>query len=498
MAVLESIRNKFGILITALIAVALLSFIIDPSSLSLFSSNEGAEETKVASINGHDVTYTEFNDQLSLLNDIYPYEIYEANVLAQNPEVNTNDIKKAYNEEMRAMAMNYFLMNDLYVAKAKKAGFNVSEEEMYQLLSGQIFSNTIYTQFQGMMTPEVLKNMEENADKRIWGNIKESVEQERYTNKYYSAFEKSAFANSLLAEENIKNANNVFDVEFVMVPFETVGDTTIVVSDKEIKDYYNAHKNIFTTIETRELDYIVVDVNAENEDVEYAKIDSVLYNVKNVEAFRKAAIDNGYSLDSTPVTMYANALGSVTGVENIIKWAFKESSANVVSDIYTIDNDGESYLVVVALGKINPAGYASVDDLQVRYVIENLLYREKLADKQLAEVKEKINGLTDLKAIAAALETNVSTKKDLTFASSDFDAKFTGAASVAKEGELNAPLKGTNGIYVYKVTNRSVQSFYTEDDAMMEDMRYNLSYSQELPRVITEGGNITDYTYLYF
>ena len=39
MAVLETIRVKFGIVITVLIAVALLSFIIDPSTLQSVSSS---------------------------------------------------------------------------------------------------------------------------------------------------------------------------------------------------------------------------------------------------------------------------------------------------------------------------------------------------------------------------------------------------------------------------------------------------------------------------
>ena len=57
MAVLETIRNKFGILITALIAVALLSFIIDPSSLSTFFGSNQDEEV-VGDINGEEITYT--------------------------------------------------------------------------------------------------------------------------------------------------------------------------------------------------------------------------------------------------------------------------------------------------------------------------------------------------------------------------------------------------------------------------------------------------------
>ena len=222
----------------------------------------------------------------------------------------------------------------------------------------------------------------------------------------------------------------------------------------------------------------------------------MLNNVNGVENFRKAAIDNGYLVGSAPVNMFANKLGTVTGVETIIKWAFKESSEGGVSDIYTIENGDETYLVVVALDKINAAGYYPLE--QVSPMIENLLYMEKAADKKLEEVAAKVNGLTDLNAVAQALGTSVSTRKNLTFASSDFDPKFTGAASVAEPGVLNSPLKGSNGIYVYKVTNASQAAFFTDNDAQMNDAQMNYMYGQVLPYVINQQGNIKDNTYLYF
>ena len=508
MAVLETIRVKFGIVITVLIAIALLSFIIDPSTLSAFNSDQAAgQDTEVASINGHSVNYTEFNDILSLYNETYPYEMYEATVLSKNPDMNVSDIKKQYNEEMRARAMNDLLMEHLYVVKAKNAGFNVSEEEMYQLLSGQMFSNTIFAEFQGQMTPDLLidvesKTSEDTPEARMykawWDRIKKTTEQERYVTKYANAFTKSMFSNPLLAEDEIQNSNNVFDLEFVMVPFEAVGDTSIVVSEKEIKDYYAAHKNLFPCEETRELHYVVVEVNEENEDAEYHKLDSVINSVNGIENFRKAAMNNGYLVDSTPVSMRTANLGAVSGVESLIKWSFKETSVGGVSDIYTIENGENMYHVVAALGKINPKGYSSVEDFQVRMFIERTLYQDKVADKKLAEVKTKVDGLNDLKAIATALGMEVSKKEKVTFASADLDPKFVGAASVAAEGVVSAPFKGSNGIYVYKVVNRSVESYYTEDDAKATESQLAMMYGQMLPLIINEEGKVKDNSYLYF
>ena len=147
MAVLETIRNKFGILITVLIAVALLSFIIDPTSLaSLTGDDQMGEDTEVASINGKSVTYTDFNNEVRKYSDLYPFDaVMNVNDTLSDPEY----LKMVYNEQIRNRALNNFLMENLFVVKAKKAGFTVSDEEMYQILSGNMYSNVIMNEFQG-------------------------------------------------------------------------------------------------------------------------------------------------------------------------------------------------------------------------------------------------------------------------------------------------------------------------------------------------------------
>lgn len=470
MAVLETIRNKFGILITVLIAVALLSFIIDPTSLaSLTGGQQMGEDIEVASINGKSVTYTDFNNERQKLGN--------------------------------TQALNNFLNRYLYVPTAQNAGFNVSDEEMYELLSNEDFpSYIVAAAFGGKMNAQMIEDMEENVEKDpsgstsiFWENLKENVMAERYITKYAAYLSKSFFSNSLLVEEGIKSSNNVFDVEFVMVPFGA-SDTTVVVSDKEINDYYSAHKNLFTCTETRDIEYVVVEYDLENEDVVFEQLDSVFNKVNDVESMIKASVDNGYSHDAITVAMNANSLGAITNVENIVKWAYKESSAGVVSEIFPIKNEDKNYFIVAALTKINPDGYHSVD--VVRPYIESVLYEEKAAENKLAEVTAKINGLTDLNEIADALGTSVSTKENLAFASSDFDPKFTGAASVAETGVVSAPFKGSKGIYVFKVTDRSEEAFYTDDNAQMNMASLTAMYDQMLNYMLTK--NVKDRTYLYF
>ena len=59
MAVLEKIRVKLGILISILIAVALLSFIIDPNTLGS-TLQSISKENNVGQMNGKPISYREY------------------------------------------------------------------------------------------------------------------------------------------------------------------------------------------------------------------------------------------------------------------------------------------------------------------------------------------------------------------------------------------------------------------------------------------------------
>ena len=70
----------------------------------------------------------------------------------------------------------------------------------------------------------------------------------------------------MLAKE-IEENNNTTDVEFVMVPYGFATDSTIVVSDKEIKAYYDAHKEMYRQQASRDIEYVVFEVVPSDEDI---------------------------------------------------------------------------------------------------------------------------------------------------------------------------------------------------------------------------------------
>ena len=244
MAALETIRVKFGILITVLIAVALLSFIIDPNTLQSVSSSMSSKYD-VGEIDGKSISYVDYQtdvDRFTTINEIMSGS-------SANSEQQQISIRNA--------AWQSLVDKYLFVKNAEKAGIHVGKEEMNDIVAG-IIASPVFTQnpafldengvFSTDLVLEFLSYKDTDQTGRLqlyWDYLIESAMTQEYYAKYMSLFTQSNFVNNLMLADQIADNNNTFNVEFVMLPYGYAKDTTVVVSDSEIKAYYNAHKKFY-------------------------------------------------------------------------------------------------------------------------------------------------------------------------------------------------------------------------------------------------------------
>ena len=142
MAVLEKIRFKFGILITVLVALALLSFILDPQTLRS-AADRFSSDNKVGSMNGKSVSYREFYNELNTYTEI-------AKMLGQNPSTEEQQ------SQLRDAAWQSIFDNEVFIPKATSAGLAVGEDEMLDLTQGAHISPVLMQQ--GADSPASLCN----------------------------------------------------------------------------------------------------------------------------------------------------------------------------------------------------------------------------------------------------------------------------------------------------------------------------------------------------
>ena len=210
----------------------------------------------------------------------------------------------------------------------------------------------------------------------------------------------------------------------------------------------------------------------------------------SAEAY-KAALDSlgVYSHPMNRVTEATSSYGAIDNAKEITRWAFDHKPGNV-SDIITVN---QNYFFVALLNGIHEEGYATVAEAATS--IREELYNTKLGEKKAQEIAEKIKGLTDLQAVADALDATISSQTGVTFASlgsSSLDPKFVGALVNTPVGVLSGPVAGLIGVYVYEVKGHDTGAFYTEDDASLYEMQKNQYNSQMLMSVMMDDAEVKD------
>ena len=266
MAVLEKIRVKFGVLISIIIALALLSFIIDPSTLES-ALQSMSKKYDVGQIGSKRVSYNDFVDEVDKINDV--------NELISGTTSQTEEVRNQINEA----AWQSFLDKYMFLKNAKAAGLTVGEEEMVELTTGENISpvlaqNQVFMDETGTFSSQNLVNFVQSLDadptgsyKNYWNYLQNSVYTQQFYSKYGSLFIQSDVVNPVRLAAALAENNSVADIDFVLKRFDFSTDTTIQVSSKEITDFYNAHKDFFKQKASRDIEYVVFEVIPSESDI---------------------------------------------------------------------------------------------------------------------------------------------------------------------------------------------------------------------------------------
>ncbi|MBR5498850.1 MAG: SurA N-terminal domain-containing protein [Bacteroidales bacterium] len=398
MAVLETIRVKFGIVITVLIAVALLSFIIDPSTLQSVSSSMSSKYD-VGEIDGKSISYTDFQadvDKFTAINEI----VTGSSVQDEQTQI-----------QIRNAAWQALVDKYLFTKNAKKAGLNVGEEEMLAIISGELDSpvfsqNPVFFDENGNFSKEALLdfvnylNSDETGRLKIyWDYLQESAKTQQFYSKYMSLFSQSNVKNPLMLVNEIAENNNTFDVEFVMVPYTYPKDTTVTVSDSEIKAYYNAHKKFYKQQASRDIEYVVFEVVPSADDIAAAnesliKVYDEFKAATNMKSFLLANSDR--QLDNH--WYKAGELNSISKVVNDYVFGNNASVSEVLSDgntFYAVRVMETANVPEEVYVKFVPAASENVDSLlntvEPQWIPQTPGYEDVMTAKKGSKVT--VNGL---------------------------------------------------------------------------------------------------------
>ncbi|MDE7073881.1 MAG: SurA N-terminal domain-containing protein, partial [Odoribacter sp.] len=265
MAALQTIRNRGGILVSVIIGLALLAFILNDafsSSSSIFSS----DRNQVGEIAGEGISVMEFQERVNKNEEM----VKSMNGLA------------SLNEEQQTMLRNntwqQLVMEKLMNREYEEAGIEVSGDELYDITLGNNMSPSVRQLFADPNTGDVdiarareiiktlLEAPDNNPQKAYWLNLEEEISNTRKMAKYNALLAKALYITDPQANENVAGNAAKSDISYVVKNYSTIEDSTISVSNSEIKEYYNKHQKRFEQPESRRIVYVNFDIEPSGED----------------------------------------------------------------------------------------------------------------------------------------------------------------------------------------------------------------------------------------
>ncbi len=368
MATLNTLRTKYGIILSVVIALVLVAFILGDQLSMQGRKADIPEDTTVMTVNGDEVKASKYAEYM---------EMYREANLAE-------DAKSDYAEQAAIF--------NLYTRPALEAvGLGVAEADIRAY--AKVFSEQAAAMYQMYGWPaDQIKMMVQNQWVSNLATIDMNLAYEKFTKTYAAG----NYVNRLEVEDALRGDKLTFDGRYVMVPYKAMPE--VEVSEAEIDAYYEANKAENRNYGARTLRYVTFEIAPTAEDLAAAEeqvmgVDKAVKEANgNSEAIKQAVRAIGGKADTYKLYSSLDA-----EVAEAVK-AGKNYGPVFENDTWTA-----SYVISDVKA---PASY----DFEVA-VVENIVKANEVAEAlkavggDFAKLEEAVETSTDSREMASMSES---------------------------------------------------------------------------------------------
>ena len=273
MATLQTIRSK-GPLLVIVIGLALFAFIAG-DAWKILQPHQGKQNA--GEINGNTLSVQDYQQMVDEFSEV----IKLTNGLNSLNEDQLTNIKD--------QVWNTYVTNELIAAEAKKLGLKVTDKELEAIIDEGTNPLLMQTPFRNPQTGAFDKDMLKkflvdyaNLDTNkmpaqyveyyqkmgnFWKFVEKTLKQSVLAEKYQNLIAKSLISNPVAAEDVFNGRTVQSDLLLAGIPYSSISDSTITVSNEDIKKLYDERKESFKQpVETRDIKFIDVRVTPSDAD----------------------------------------------------------------------------------------------------------------------------------------------------------------------------------------------------------------------------------------
>lgn len=256
MSVIQKIRDKYAVVIVVVICLAIVSFLLQDAFFgrnSLFNRS-----TTVGKVNGEELDVSEYQRRIQDAENNYRQQMQGGSVDEQTRQY------------LREQVWNQFLNDEIMQAQYDKLGIDVTETEVVDQFNGktpnpivvQQFTNPQTGQFDRAAMQQALQNIGQDPSGRMreaLRTLEDVIAKTQRQQKYATLLKQAIYYPKWLAAQQQTDNSQSATLSYVNVPYATIPDSTIQVSDNELNKYIQDHKSLFKTEEARKVEYVSFD-----------------------------------------------------------------------------------------------------------------------------------------------------------------------------------------------------------------------------------------------
>lgn len=278
MAALQTLRNKAGVFITILIALALLAFILTDfigNGNNIFSNGD-----KLGEVAGEKIKVQDYQNLVDIQEEFYKLNSRSMSL----GEEQQNQLR----ERVWQTLVHDMAFENVY----EGAGVDVTSAEILDMATGNhiapilrnLFTNPQTGAYDRALAENFLTHKNQDAQAMFyWQNVETELRRARLSDKYNGLLYAGIYCTNAEAQQDSALRAKSVAAEFVSIRYNAIPDSTISVSKSELNNLYNKKKDLYKVDATRDIEYVAFPIRASQEDIEEVE--------KNLESM-KADFEN--------------------------------------------------------------------------------------------------------------------------------------------------------------------------------------------------------------
>lgn len=258
MAILGDIRKKSGLAVI-FVGVAITAFVLGDIGKSTWRT-----PTAVGVIGKEEISFQDFEKKVE-------QNIQYTKMSSQKENLTPEEIFS-----IRQNTWNQVLSEVIMTKAYKDNGLVIAADELTDLIQGPNPHKYIVQNFRNPETNQLdrerliqffqnLDKLEPEVQKQVQDLI-EAVKQERLNAKYNAMIGKAFYMPKALVQKDFQLKNIKASFDYVSQSFTLVPDSLVKVTDKNLKEFYEKNKRSYEQEESRDIDYVIFEVNPSEED----------------------------------------------------------------------------------------------------------------------------------------------------------------------------------------------------------------------------------------